>query len=153
MTIRKSIRVERSPEHSFRVFCEEIGQWWPKGPSFRGKHLANMIIEGRRGGQLYEQYDDGTEYEIGRVTEYRPPTVVGFTWRAPSWDQATLVEVRFIPEGSGTRLELEHSGWEEAANILEARKNYERGWDRMLGCYLSHADSGVSSAQNQGEER
>ena len=29
MTIRKSIRVERSPEVVFRVFTEEIGKWWP----------------------------------------------------------------------------------------------------------------------------
>ncbi len=28
MTIRKSIQVERSPEISFKVFCEEIGAWW-----------------------------------------------------------------------------------------------------------------------------
>src|SRR5262249_48165301 len=37
MTIRKSLRVERSVEIAFKVFCEEIGQWWPKGHSFGGK--------------------------------------------------------------------------------------------------------------------
>ena len=78
MTIRKSIKVERPPELSFKVFCEQIGQWWPKGPSFGGKNLADMFIEGRVGGRLYEVYDDGTEFEIGRVTTYQPPAVVAF---------------------------------------------------------------------------
>jgi uncharacterized protein YndB with AHSA1/START domain len=141
MTIHKSIRVERPPELSFRVFCDEIGQWWPKGPSFGGKHLTNMVIEGRVGGRLYEQHDDGSEYEIGRVTAYQPPSVVAFTWRAPSWEMPTQVEIRFIADGNGTRVELEHSGWEQAAAMLETRKNYDGGWERMLGEFLSHTKS------------
>jgi uncharacterized protein YndB with AHSA1/START domain len=141
MTIHKSIRVERPPELSFRVFCDEIGQWWPKGPSFGGKRLTNMVIEGRVGGRLYEQHDDGSEYEIGRVTAYQPPSVVAFTWRAPSWEMPTQVEIRFIADGNGTRVELEHSGWEQAAAMLETRKNYDGGWERMLGEFLSHTKS------------
>ncbi|MGH7916880.1 MAG: hypothetical protein ACREQE_05380, partial [Candidatus Binataceae bacterium] len=70
MTIRKSIRVERPPEVSFRLFCEEIGRWWPKGPSFSGKNLTDMVIEARIGGRFYERYADGSEYQIGQVTAY-----------------------------------------------------------------------------------
>ncbi len=141
MTIRKSIKVERSPEISFRVFCEEIGQWWPKGPSFGGKQLADLRIEGRVGGRFYECYIDGTEYDIGQVTAYQPPTLVAFTWRAPSWDGTTQVEVRFLADGSGTRVELEHSGWEHDAKMRDSRKGYEGGWDRMLGYYQSHVSA------------
>jgi uncharacterized protein YndB with AHSA1/START domain len=141
MTIRKSLRVERPPEICFRVFCEAIGEWWPKGPSFNGKVLSNMILEKRVGGRFFERYSDGSEYEIGRITAYQPPSVLGFSWRAPSWDQTTQVEVRFSPEGAGTRVELEHSGWEQAENIRETRKNYERGWDFILGHYQSHANA------------
>ena len=141
MTILKSIKVDRPPEISFKVFCEQIGQWWPKGPSFGGKILADMFIEARVGGRFYEVYDDGTEFEIGRVTAYQPPAVVAFTWRAPSWEAATRVEVRFIAEGSGTRVELEHSGWEQAPKVLEFRKNYDGGWDIMLGHYRARVSS------------
>jgi uncharacterized protein YndB with AHSA1/START domain len=141
MTIRKSIRVERAPEIAFRVFCEAIGEWWPKGPSFNGKVLADMVIERRIGGRFFERFTDGTEYEIGRITDYQPPALVGFTWRAPSWDLTTQVLIRFIPEGSGTRVDLEHSGWEQADNIRETRKNYDRGWEFILGQYQSRADS------------
>ena len=141
MTIRKSIRVERPAEIAFKVFCEEIGQWWPKGPSFGGKIPTRMVIEGRVGGRFYQVYDDGTDYEIGRVTVYQPPSIVAFTWRAPSWDIATQVEVRFIPEGTGTRLELEHSGWEQTEKVREFRKKYDGGWETMLGHYQAHANS------------
>jgi uncharacterized protein YndB with AHSA1/START domain len=137
MTIHKSIRVERPPQLAFRIFCEAIGEWWPKGPSFNGKPLADMIIEGRIGGRFFERYTDGTEYEIGRVTAYQPPSLVGFTWRAPSWDVTTQVEIRFTAEGGATRVDLEHSGWDQSAKTRDARGNYDSGWSMLLGCYQS----------------
>jgi uncharacterized protein YndB with AHSA1/START domain len=138
MTIRKSIRVERPPQIAFRVFCEAIGEWWPKGPSFKG-NLAETIIEGRVGGRFFERYTDGTEYEIGRVTAYQPPSLVSFTWRAPSWDVTTQVEIRFRAEPGGTRVELDHSGWEQSAKTRDARGNYDAGWGMILGHYQTAA--------------
>ena len=49
---------------------------------------------------------------MGVVTAYVPPTRIVFTWKAPEWDAATEVEVRFSPEDDGTRVDLEHRGWE-----------------------------------------
>jgi uncharacterized protein YndB with AHSA1/START domain len=138
MTIRKSIRVERPPQIAFRVFCEAIGEWWPKGPSLKG-NLAETIIEGRVGGRFFERYTDGTEYEIGRVTAYQPPSLVAFTWRAPSWDVTTQVEIRFLAEPGGTRVELEHRGWEQSAKTRDARGNYDAGWGMILGHYQTAA--------------
>lgn len=134
MTIRKSIWIGRSPETSFKVFCEDIGEWWPGG--FGGGD-SKLFLDRQVGGRFYERRTDGTEYEIGRITAYRPPSVVAFTWRAPSWDATTQVEIRFTAEGSGTRVELEHSGWEQDAKTREARKNYDSGWDTILGHYQS----------------
>jgi uncharacterized protein YndB with AHSA1/START domain len=132
MTIRKSIRVERAPEISFRVFCEHLSEWWPGG---LGGKDAKLFMEGRVGGRFYERRADGTEYQIGQVTAYQPPSVVAFTWRAPSWEVTTKVEVRFSAEDGGTRVELEHSGWEQDAKTRDAHKNYDLGWDRILGHY------------------
>jgi uncharacterized protein YndB with AHSA1/START domain len=139
MTIRKSIRVERPPHTAFTLFCERIGEWWPKGPSFGGRIATNLVIEGRVGGRFYQVYEDGTELDIGCVTAYQPPTVVAFTWRAPSWDGPTQVEIRFAADGGGTRIELEHSGWERSDTVREFRKNYDGGWDVMLGHYRTFA--------------
>ena len=103
MTIRKSIWVERGREIAFHVFCTEIGAWWPGG--FGGDDII-MTLETRVGGRLFEKRADGTEYVIGLVTTYEPPKAVAFTWRAPSWELTTQVEVRFIADGTGTRIEL-----------------------------------------------
>jgi len=138
MTIRKSIRVERSPEISFKVFCENMSEWWPGG--FGGKD-AKPFLEGRVGGRFYERLPDGTEYQIGQVTEYQPPALVAFTWRAPSWDLHTQVKVRFVREDTGTRVMLEHSGFEQDAKTRETHGNYDRGWDSVLGHYQAHANT------------
>ena len=138
LTIRKSIRVERVPEISFKVFCEEIGAWWPGG--YGGKDVQ-LAMETRVGGRFFEKRPDGTEYEIGRLTAYEPPRMVAFTWRAPSWDVTTEVEIRFMAEGAGaTRIELEHRGWEQAAKIVETQKNYSSGWGTILEHFLKHCE-------------
>jgi uncharacterized protein YndB with AHSA1/START domain len=139
MTIRKSIRVARPPDVSFRVFCEEIGAWWPGGFGGKGTRLA---METRVGGRFFETRADGTEYEIGRLTAYQPPHLVAFTWRAPSWDVTTLVEVRFLADGSNaTRIELEHSGWEQGTQPREFHPNYSSGWETILGYYQQQISS------------
>ena len=139
MTIRKSIWIARPPEFSFKVFCGEMAAWWPGG--FAGKD-SKLYLEPNVGGRFYEVRGDGTEYDIGRVTAYEPPSLVAFSWRAPSWDVATQVEVRFSPENGGTRLDLEHSGWEQSAKTREFHGNYDSGWVRILGYYQAFADSG-----------
>ena len=134
MTIRKSIRVERPPETSFRLFCEEMSQWWPGG---FGKN-SKVYIEGCLGGRYYERNGDGVETEIGRVTAYEPPSLIAFTFRDPEWELPTQVTVRFTAEGNATRVALEHSGWEQNAKLSEKRKDYESGWDFVLGEYQKY---------------
>ena len=66
---------------------------------------------------------DGTEYEIGRLTAYQPPRVVAFTFRAPSWEVETQVEIRFVAEGDrATRVELEHRGWNREPNFASSAR-------------------------------
>jgi uncharacterized protein YndB with AHSA1/START domain len=143
MTIHKAITVARPPEVAFKVFCDEIGRWWPikQGYAFNGDRAVGMIIEGRVGGRVYELATDGTELELGRITAYEPPRVVAFTWRAPTWDVATQVEVRFTAEGTGTRVELDHSGWEHEPKAREARDRHDGGWDFVLARYRADAEN------------
>ena len=143
MTIRKSIRVERPPQTAFTAFCEQIGKWWPikQGFSFGGEHTKDIVIEGRVGGGFYELHSDGTKFEVGRVTAYQPPNLVAFTWRGPNWEAATIVEVRFVADGAGTRVDLEHSGWEHGPTMEEAGKQYVGGWEFVLKQFQSHASA------------
>jgi len=147
MIIRKSIWVKHPTEVSFKVFCEEITAWWPNG--FGGKD-CKLYLEREVGGRFYERRNDGSEYEIGRVTAYKAPSLVAFTFRAPSWDITTQVEIRFSPEAGGTRVELEHSGWEQSEKTREARGNYDSGWTRILGYY---EEALAPSRDEQGDGR
>ena len=106
-------------------------------PRLRWRGLENGA-RARVGGRLYESRPDGSEYEIGRLTAYEPPAVVAFTWRAPSWELSTQVEVRFIAEGDATLVELEHRGWEQNPKAAETHKNYSDGWVGILGHYQKH---------------
>jgi len=59
----------------------------------------------------------------------------------------TQVEVRFNAEADGTRIELEHSGWEQSAKTRENRSNYETGWGTILGHYQTFADGQTGASR------
>jgi uncharacterized protein YndB with AHSA1/START domain len=143
MTIRKSINVARSPEIAFRVFTAEIGKWWPlkEGFSFGRERAQDLIIEGRVGGRFFERFTDGTEFEVGRVTTFQPPHLVSLTWKAPEWEGLTEIEIRFVADGGGTRVEIEHRGWEQGPILEKTVKSYDGGWDIILAKYASRAAS------------
>ena len=46
--------------------------------------------------------------------------------------------MRFATHGGGTRVELEHRGWERlGAEAAEARASYDTGWDHVLGRFVA----------------
>lgn len=140
MKLTKSIFVARPLEAAFRHFTADLGRWWPlkEGFSRGGERASEIFLECRVGGRFYERFTDGEESVIGRITVYEPPTRVAFTWRQSTWDADTEVEVSFRAEGSGTRVTLEHRGFEALAE--PARKSfdsYDRGWERVLSRYAA----------------
>lgn len=138
MTIQKSIFVKRPLEAAFRHFTADIGRWWPlkEGMSFGGERAHELFMEGRVGGRFFERYVDGEEFEIGRVTAFEPPTRVVFTWKQPSWSAATEVEIHFAAESDGTRVTLQHRGW-EALGPAAPRGGYDQGWDFALSRFAA----------------
>ncbi len=137
--VQKSIFVRRRPEDAFRLFTE-MQRWWPlkDGMSWGGDRANEIIFEGRVGGRFFERYRDGEEYEVGRVTVFDPPARVVFTWKAPSWDASTEVEVRFAAEADGTRVTLEHRGWERLTEEIRRKSDgYDRGWDFALSRFAA----------------
>jgi uncharacterized protein YndB with AHSA1/START domain len=138
MTIQKSIHVKRPLDAAFKLFTADIGKWWPlkEGFSFGGERADQIHLECRHGGRFYERFRDGEEFEVGTVTVYEPPSRVVFTWKAPTWDAPTEVEVRFAADGAGTRVELEHRGWERAgAAAAPMSERYAGGWETILKRY------------------
>jgi uncharacterized protein YndB with AHSA1/START domain len=135
MIVRKTVVVRRPVDVAFRLFTEGMTSWWPlhEGYSFGGDRAKEIVLEGREGGRLYERFTDGEEHLIGVVTAYEPPARVAFTWGHRDPEGHTEVEVRFVPQGEGTRVELEHRGFDRLGERAgEVFRGYHRGWDVVL---------------------
>ena len=130
--VRKSVLVDADPETAFHVFTDQIQSWWPLAThGIFGDDAEALAFEESK---LVERAKDGREAVWGEVLAWEPPTRVHFTWR-PGFDDDepdTEVEVRFTPEGDGTRVELVHTGWEKIADGAKSRGNYDSGWVRVL---------------------
>jgi uncharacterized protein YndB with AHSA1/START domain len=139
--IRFSATVRRSAAEAFELFTERIGEWWPlhQGFSYGDEHAEEVHLEPVAGGRFYERYTDGQEFEVGRVLICEPPRRIVFTWQG-GWSAPTEVEVRFIPEGPVTRVDLEHRGWERlAASGERHRTAFMNGWPTVFGRYREAA--------------
>lgn len=52
-------------------------------------------------------------FTVGRVTRWAPPREIMLEWHAASWkpEDATVIELRFEPDGEGTHVVLENRAW------------------------------------------
>ena len=148
--IRKTIPVKASPDTAFRVFTGQMGKWWLKSHSLLGEQQKDIIIEPEAGGRWYEVGDDGTEMLWGRVLAWDEPERIVLAWQLdadfgydPNFE--TTVEVRFVPEGDGTRVEFEHRDLERfGERAQQLRDDYQQGmdggWAMLLDLYRQYAD-------------
>jgi uncharacterized protein YndB with AHSA1/START domain len=76
------------------------------------------------------------KFEIGRVRVWEPGRRLVLEWRLRNFKpgEVTEVEVRFEPSGEGTRVTLEHRGWEAIREDHPARHGLrERAFGAMIG--------------------
>jgi uncharacterized protein YndB with AHSA1/START domain len=145
--ITRTVSVHSSVERSFRVFTEGIEKWWPLETHSIAvdqgleEKAVTLRLEGRRGGLIEEVLQDGTSRGWGGVDVWEPPSRVVFWWKPNELPTPpTEVEVRFTAEGDGTRVFLEHRGWELLGKLAEeVRSLYsaEGGWSMVLGRFAS----------------
>ncbi len=141
--IRKSIVVGVPPEAAWSTYTERIGEWWPLATySIHGERAHTVLFEGGQGGRLYERTASGEEAHWAEVLAWEPPSRLVLLWQVNPERPATEVEIRFVSEGDGTRVEVEHRGWERLGDAAEeARASYESGWDTVLAPYVEAAAS------------
>lgn len=148
--VRRSVTVKVEPARAFQAFVGNIGRWWPKSHAIGGKPLAEAVLEPRVGGRWYEVSEDGSTCDWGKVLAYEPPGRLVLAWQIDAdWkfdpDLITEVEVKFIPDGAGTRVELEHRNIErfgaKAAAMAEMIGSDAGGWLMILGLYTQEADT------------
>jgi uncharacterized protein YndB with AHSA1/START domain len=111
--------------------------------------VAETVFEPYVGGHVLDRAVDGTECRWSRVLAYEPPDRLLFSWDiGPTWELETdpertsEVEVRFVAEGGGTRVELEHRhldrhgpGWENVRGGVDS----PGGWPLYLERYAGVA--------------
>jgi uncharacterized protein YndB with AHSA1/START domain len=137
--ITKAITVDRPPEEAFRLYTEGIATWWPlKTHSVSEDKAETAVFECREGGRIYERTTDGREHPWGTVLVWEPSQRLVYSWHpGRSEDTSQEVEMRFDPEGAGTRITIEHRDWDKLGDQAAAmRAGYESGWDYVFGeCY------------------
>lgn len=131
--IMVSIRLKVAPVVAFELFTSKVDDWWRKGPKYRMGPQGRLRFEPGEGGRLIEIYDEaaGDLFEIGRILVWRPGERLVFEWRLPNFTagQATEVDIGFAAIDGGTRLTLEHRGWESLPPDHPARHGMD---DRLF---------------------
>ena len=130
--IVKILTVPLSPKRAYKLFTEEMADWWPlEQHSISQDGTATIHVPDRVGEQVIEEKPDGTTTPWGRVTESAPGEAFGMTWHVgrPESD-ATHVRVTFDVVADGTKVTLVHDGWHAMGNEAKAlRQNYFKGWE------------------------
>ena len=109
--IRKTVLVDFAPAEAFELFTRRIASWWPVSThSFGGDDVTDVVLEPQVGGRVYEVTDDGEQDWGARARAGSRRTASCSSWQIGE-ATGTEVEVRFAPEGPGSRVELEHRGF------------------------------------------
>jgi len=141
-----TVEVVVDPATAFAIFTEEIGQWWRPGPINwnDSKRAVGVRIEPGVGGRWLEVYDEATGegFECGRILVWEPGVLLVFLYRdAGHVIDDTEVEIRFEAIDGGTRVTLEHRGWDKVLSDVATKKREIKrwGWANILGWFQEWA--------------
>jgi uncharacterized protein YndB with AHSA1/START domain len=147
-----AVRVGVDQEVAFEKFTRDIGQWWRPNALFAPGRPTPRRLTMHPGvdGRLVETYDDGSEFEIGRIKVWEPPSRLVVSWRPASFtqDQETEVHVRFEALHGETRVTVEHYGWDAIPERHAARHGFPlhvfqqrlaEWWQALLASYRAAA--------------
>ncbi|MEO8552229.1 MAG: SRPBCC family protein [Kofleriaceae bacterium] len=136
-------------EVAWRVFTSKMGTWWPLAHYKIGTTTAvDAIIEPKVGGRWYEKGDDGSTCSWGSVLVWDPPTRLVLSWDITAdWqydpELQTEIEVRFIPAGGETRVELEHRKLDRYGDRRDEMRRIfdtEGDWGKQLAAFAAAAE-------------
>jgi len=142
-----ALRIKAPPERVFAAFTTEIAAWWRPNTlfAFTPRSPGVMAFEDGDGGRrLVERLASGKVFEVGRVRVWEPGQRLVVGWRQATFapDMDTEVEVRFEAVEDGTRVTVEHRGWDSVPQAHVARHTFPDGlflrrhgewWRDLLG--------------------
>jgi activator of Hsp90 ATPase-like protein len=134
----KSVLLPLPQPQAFGLFTAQISVWWPADRRHTKDPSSDIILEPQR---FYERARDGTEVELGKVFAWDAPRRILLDFYiATGPNHPTEVEVRFEPEGAGTRITVTHRAKAESAHLWDARApRYDRSWEVVLAALLAAA--------------
>ena len=82
------------------------------------------------------------------VIEVIPEKKISYSWKYEGYEGSSVVTFELFPDGEGTKLRLTHTGLESfpQTNRDFDRKNFEAGWNYILGTALSGYLEDISTA-------
>lgn len=134
------------PERAFDTFVQQMDVWWPRRGVFpfsfapEGTRPLHIRFEPELGGRYYETFLDGSEYVIGRISDYQPPQRLGYTWSDPTWLSETRISLAFAAAGDGARVIYEQDGFEKAG-VPELAAYYQIGCRQTLSAFVAHCQA------------
>jgi len=141
-TIVASVEVDAPPDEVFRAISSpEICEWWGSDDHYR---VTNWVGDVRPGGAwtCEAKNANGTDVSVvrGEFITVDPPHLLVHTW-CPSWENfaATTVRYDIVPTTRGSRVNVTHTGFTEAA----ASSGHANGWVRVLGWLREHFPAAV----------
>jgi uncharacterized protein YndB with AHSA1/START domain len=127
-TIRREIVIPQPPEQVWRAIADSaaLAEWmFPNDFAPRvGHHFTFQVPPNPKVGF------DGLVVRC-EVLECEPPSRLAFSWSAGGLGD-TRVSFRLEPDGEGTRVLFEHSGFDQTW-CDQALRGAEFGWAKMLG--------------------
>ena len=145
-----SFEVACPPGRAFALWTDRIDMWWPSDHTVTGDTDLTVVLESGVGGRIFERTPDGVEHDWGEVTVWEPPERLAYLWhlRRDRAD-ATEVSVRFEARGDGgTRVEIEHAGWERLGADAETwRGRNEHGWRTLVPHYIAVATTAGTTTE------
>jgi hypothetical protein len=132
-----AFEVDCSPDHAFETWTRKATSWWPPEHTVSHERGARIVFEPRAGGRIFERTAEGKEIEWGQIVEWDPPRRLRYLWHiATKPENATDVSIQFRKAPRGTRVEIEHGGWERLGEIGRLwRDTNQAGWDGVLPAY------------------
>jgi uncharacterized protein YndB with AHSA1/START domain len=155
--VRCEIVVEAPIERAYHAFTHEMVDWWDPTHHILEGELADMIVEPRVGGHIFDRGVDGSECRWATVIAYDPPHRFAFSWNITTeWkletdpEKTSEVEISFTEDGPDRprgALEHRHSerhgdGWEGMSSALGS--GWPTGLERFAG-YLSGSGPGTAA--------
>jgi uncharacterized protein YndB with AHSA1/START domain len=144
-----TVTVPLTPEKAFELFVDEFDKWWPHEGTHNLHEAAAFVMDAEPGGRWGELSPDGDYQPWGRVLAAERPNRILLAWQLtpdfaydPDPALQTEVEVTFAAEGDGTRVTLEHRGfevWGEKGAAMRDSVSSEGGWHGLLKRYSEHA--------------